>query len=108
MLSKDESEEPIKAQADMATDVSTPEPHIRIDIPNSVNDYPRVYVDGENISNGINRAVERVLIKYDTGTDTNEPKQSVNIKYIERDAGGKWSVKHYDESTMNLDDDTNA
>lgn len=98
-----------RVEADMATDVRLDsQPHIRIDIPNSINDCPRVYLDGKNLSDGTNRAIQKLLLNYNTGNATSKPIQNIDIQYIERDDNHDWCVKNYKESTIHYEDGTNA
>lgn len=109
----DNGEAPIKTQEEIpekATNLikqlrndGTPKPHIRIDIPNGINDYPRVYIDGKNLSDGTNRAIQKLLLNYNTGNATSKPIQNIDIQYIERDDNHDWCVKNYKESTIHYE-----
>lgn len=86
-------------------DASHGTPHIRIDIP-TINDYPRVYVDGKNLTDSTNRAVQKLLLNYNTGTAVSNPSQNIDVQYIEKDVKNDWSVKHYTESALDYKDDS--
>lgn len=86
-------------------DVSHGTPHIQIDIP-TINEYPRVYVDGENLTDSTNRAVQKLLLNYNTGTAVSNPSQNIDVQYIEKNVKNDWSVKHYTESALDYKDDS--
>ena len=86
-------------------DASHGTPHIRIDIP-TINEYPRVYVDGKELAGNADRAIQKLLLNYSTGITTIKPNQNIDVQYIEKDVKDDWSVKHYTESTLNYKDDS--
>lgn len=86
-------------------DASHGTPHIRIDIP-TINEYPRVYVDGKELAGNADRAIQKLLLNYSTGTAVSNSSQDIDVQYIEKDVKNDWSVKHYTESALDYKDDS--